>query len=89
MQHQDARDQEIQTLRERLSRLGQASLRINESLDFDKVLQVSAGAEVVDSARDDQRRGREDVELPDGLAATASSPCTTRTESPGSSSPRA
>ena len=38
MQHQDARDQEIQTLRERLSRLGQASLRINESLDFDKVL---------------------------------------------------
>ena len=46
MQHQDARDQEIQTLRERLSRLGQASLRINESLDFDKVLQ-----EMVDSAR--------------------------------------
>ena len=46
MQHQDARDQEIQTLRERISRLGQASLRINESLDFDKVLQ-----EVVDSAR--------------------------------------
>ena len=46
MQHQDARDQEIQTLRERLSRLGQASLRIIESLDFDKVLQ-----EVVDSAR--------------------------------------
>ena len=46
MQHQDARDQEMQTLRERLSRLGQASLRITESLDFDKVLQ-----EVVDSAR--------------------------------------
>ena len=46
MQHQDHRDQEIQTLRERLSRLGQASLRIIESLDFDKVLQ-----EVVDSAR--------------------------------------
>ena len=46
MQHHDARDQEIQTLRERLSRLGQASLRIIESLDFDKVLQ-----EVVDSAR--------------------------------------
>ena len=46
MQHQDARDQEIRTLRERLSRLGQASLHIIESLDFDKVLQ-----EVVDSAR--------------------------------------
>ena len=38
---------ENQALRERLSRLSQASLRINESLDFDTVLQ-----EVVDSARD-------------------------------------
>ena len=37
---------ENQALRERLSRLGQASLRINETLDFDAVLQ-----EVVDSAR--------------------------------------
>ena len=37
---------ENQALRERLSRLSQASLRINESLDFDTVLQ-----EVVDSAR--------------------------------------
>ena len=46
MRHQDARDQEIRTLRDRLSRLSQASLRITEDLDFDKVLQ-----EVVDSAR--------------------------------------
>ena len=30
---------EIETLRERLSRLSEASLRINESLDFDQVLQ--------------------------------------------------
>ena len=37
---------EIETLRERLSRLSDASLRINESLDFDQVLQ---GA--LDSAR--------------------------------------
>ena len=37
---------EMQALRNRLSRLSQASLRINESLDFDIVLQ-----EVVDSAR--------------------------------------
>ena len=38
--------QEIAELRDRLSRLSEASLRINESLDFEKVLQ-----EVVDSAR--------------------------------------
>ena len=38
--------QEIAELRDRLSRLSEASLRINESLDFDTVLQ-----EVVDSAR--------------------------------------
>ena len=31
--------QENEALRERLSRLSQASLRINESLDFDTVLQ--------------------------------------------------
>ena len=37
---------ENQELRERLARLSQASLRINESLDFDTVLQ-----EVVDNAR--------------------------------------
>ena len=37
---------ENRALRERLSRLSQASLRINEGLDFDTVLQ-----EVVDSAR--------------------------------------
>jgi len=37
---------EIQALQERLSRLSAASLRINESLDFDQVLQG-----VLDSAR--------------------------------------
>ena len=42
----DQRDRENELLRERLSRLSQASLRINESLDFDQVLQ---GA--LDSAR--------------------------------------
>ena len=42
----DRRDREIEALRERLSRLSQASRRINESLDFDAVLQ---GA--LDSAR--------------------------------------
>ena len=39
-------EQEILALRERLSRLSEASLRINESLEFDTVLQ-----EVLDSAR--------------------------------------
>ena len=46
MSQPDGRDQEIAELRERLSRLSEAGLRINESLDFDTVLQ-----EVVDSAR--------------------------------------
>ena len=40
------RDREIAELRERLSRLSEASRSINESLDFDKVLQ-----DVLDSAR--------------------------------------
>ncbi len=42
----DERDQQIEALRNRLSRLVEASLRINESLEFDAVLQ-----EVLDSAR--------------------------------------
>ena len=42
----DQRDRRIAELEQRLSRLSQASLRINESLDFDTVLQ-----EVADSAR--------------------------------------
>ncbi|MDE0231544.1 MAG: GAF domain-containing protein [bacterium] len=42
----DARDRRIRELEERLSLLSGASLRINESLDYDTVLQ-----EVVDSAR--------------------------------------
>ena len=46
MDRQDDLLQENQALRERLSRLSQASLRINESLDFDTVLQ-----DVLDSAR--------------------------------------
>ena len=46
MDRPDERDRRIQQLEERLSRLSEASLRINESLDFDTVLQ-----EVVDSAR--------------------------------------
>ncbi|MXY43440.1 MAG: GAF domain-containing protein, partial [Dehalococcoidia bacterium] len=46
MSQPDERDRRIQELEERLARLSEASLRINESLDFDRVLQ-----EVVDSAR--------------------------------------
>ena len=42
----DERDQRILQLEDRLARLSEAGLRINESLDFDTVLQ-----EVVDSAR--------------------------------------
>ena len=46
MTQPDMRDQEIRALRERLSRLSEASLRITEDLDFNSVLQ---GA--LDSAR--------------------------------------
>ena len=46
MDRPDDRDRRIAELEERLSRLGEASLRISESLDFDTVLQL-----VVDSAR--------------------------------------
>ena len=46
MVHSDRRDREFEALEERLSRLSEASLRINESLDFDEVLQG-----VLDSAR--------------------------------------
>ncbi len=42
----DDRDQQIRALRNRLSKLSEASLRINESLDLDTVLQ-----EILDSAR--------------------------------------
>ena len=47
MEREDARDLEIRGLRERLSRLSEAGLRINETLDLDTVLR-----EVLDSARD-------------------------------------
>ena len=46
MTQQDMRDQEIRDLRDRLSRLSEASLRITEDLDFNSVLQG-----VLDSAR--------------------------------------
>ncbi len=39
MEQADEPQREIANLRDRLSRLSQASLRINESLDFDTVLQ--------------------------------------------------
>ena len=39
MDRQDDQAREIAELRDRLSRLSQASLRINESIDFDTVLQ--------------------------------------------------
>ena len=46
MKNVDNRDQQIEALRNRLSKLSEASLRINESLDLDTVLQ-----EILDSAR--------------------------------------
>ena len=46
MNQSDGRDRQIVTLREQLSRLSDASLRIDESLDLDDVLQG-----VLDSAR--------------------------------------
>ena len=46
MVRSEEHDREFEALRERLSRLSEASLRINESLDFDTVLQG-----VLDSAR--------------------------------------
>ena len=46
MNRPDARDREIQALRDRLTRMCEACHRINESLDLDTVLQ-----EVLDSAR--------------------------------------
>ena len=46
MKSTDELEREIAALRDRLSRLSEASLRINESLDFETVLQG-----VLDSAR--------------------------------------
>ena len=46
MKNDDKRDQQIEALRNRLSQLSEASLRINESLDLDSVLQG-----ILDSAR--------------------------------------
>ena len=47
MSQPDDRERRIQELEERLSRLSEASLRINESLDFETLLQNA-----LDSARD-------------------------------------
>jgi len=44
--HPDQRERDHEALQERLTRLSEASLRINESLDFDQVLQG-----VLDAAR--------------------------------------
>ena len=71
----DQPNQEIEALRERLSRLSAASRRINESLDFDTVLQgVLDSARSLTSARyglmillDD--RGRVEDSLASGLTA--------------------
>ena len=46
LKNTDERNQQIEALRNRLSQLSEASLRINESLDLDTVLQ-----EILDSAR--------------------------------------
>ena len=43
LKNADERDQEIEALRDRLSSLTEASLRINESLDLDTVLQGGPG----------------------------------------------
>ena len=51
-QQSDQRDREMEALRERLTRLSQASLRINESLEFETVLQgVPDSARSLTSAR--------------------------------------
>ena len=47
MSQSDSLEREVEVLRERLSRLSEASLRINESIEFDTVLQ-----EVLDAARE-------------------------------------
>lgn len=39
MEQSHDQSSEVRSLRERLTRLSEASLRINESLDFDTVLQ--------------------------------------------------
>ena len=76
MTQDDPRDLEIQALKDRLSMLSEASLRINESLDFDKVLQG-----VMDSARalTEARYGAmtlvgDAVELPADCDPTADAP---------------
>jgi len=86
------RDRENQALRERLSRMIEASLRINESLEFDTVLQG-----VLDSARDLTRArygaiilldddGRAEDVLSSGLTPERRSVCGTCPTRSGSSS---
>ena len=62
----DTRDPEVEASRNHLSRLSEATLRINESLDFDNALQ-----EAVDSARaltDARCRSHKSKKLLDALA---------------------
>ena len=62
----EARGQEMEASRDRLSQLSEATLRINESLEFDNVLQ-----EAVDSARvltDARCRSHKSKKLLDALA---------------------
>ena len=61
MSQPDERDREISDLRERLARLSEVGRRINESLDFDTVLQ-----EVVDSARALTGSRYAAITIPDG-----------------------
>ena len=51
MEQADDQAREIAELRDRLSGLSQASLRINESLDFDTVLQGGAGQRLLPDRR--------------------------------------
>ena len=71
MTQADPRDREIAALRERLSRLCEASLRVSESLDLDIVLN-----QVVDSARvlTGARYGGIVVVDPGGSSGTSSPP---------------
>ena len=78
MNRDDERDLVIRALRDRLSKLSEASLRINESLDFDTVLQG-----VLDSARSltGARYGamtllKDGVEIPPDWAPPANPPGT-------------
>ena len=68
MAQEEARDREIQAFRDRLTRLSEASLRINESLDFDEVLQqVVDGALTLTGARYGVITTMDDAGLPEDV----------------------